>query len=233
MISMHQSQFLPWIPYFYKMAKSDIFVILDDAQFEKNGVQNRNMIKTPKGTRWLTVPVKSDFGAPINRVESADTARYEKITETLRMNYSRGLFFNSVHEPLKAVFDKKHRLLHNLNMDLLDAVSEMAGARPEIRLSSSLGIGSGRDDRIIEIAKHLGETDYLSGPGAMAYMDMDKFRRAGIDIYVTDFRYSEYPQLWNKETGFLPDLSIVDLLFNNLDNAKEYIIGNGSVRKVT
>ena len=56
-VSIHQPNFIPWIGYFYKILKSDVFVILDNVQFTKNGLTNRNQIKTPEGPGWLTLPV--------------------------------------------------------------------------------------------------------------------------------------------------------------------------------
>ena len=44
-VAIHQPQYHPWINYYIKIAKADIFVFLDDVQFQKNGLQNRNKIK--------------------------------------------------------------------------------------------------------------------------------------------------------------------------------------------
>ncbi|MCW3077781.1 MAG: hypothetical protein JWO32_2390, partial [Bacteroidetes bacterium] len=67
-ISIHQPNFIPWIGYFFKIFKSDAFVILDNVQFTKNGYTNRNQIKTPQGPLWLTLPViqSGKFGQNIN-----------------------------------------------------------------------------------------------------------------------------------------------------------------------
>ena len=44
-VSIHQPQYMPWLPYFSKIASCDTFVFLDDVQFQKNGIQNRNQLK--------------------------------------------------------------------------------------------------------------------------------------------------------------------------------------------
>lgn len=54
-IAIHQNNFVPWFPFFYKMAMVDKFVILNNVQFEKNGYQNRYNISD----RWVTKPVES------------------------------------------------------------------------------------------------------------------------------------------------------------------------------
>ena len=56
-IGIHQPGYLPWLGFFKKIMSSEIFVFLDDVQYEKNGWHNRNKIKTKEGSIWLTVPV--------------------------------------------------------------------------------------------------------------------------------------------------------------------------------
>ena len=53
-IAIHQPNFIPWFPYFEKMAQCDIFVLLVDCQFEKNNFTNRVNIDG----KWWTKPVK-------------------------------------------------------------------------------------------------------------------------------------------------------------------------------
>ncbi len=228
MIGIHQSQFLPWLPYFYKMFQSDVFVILDDVQFQKNGVQNRNLIKTPPGQLWLTVPVKHSFGAPINKLEIVSQDGMEKLLKTLEMNYRKSKYFERVLSSLEPVFRGDHKYLHSLNKSLLEAVLRLMGKSIDIIYSSDMGTKMKKDDLVIEIIGKTGQSAYLSGRGALDYMSMDKFKTNGIDVYVTEFAYEQYPQLWTERTGFSPDLSIVDLLFNNLNDAVTYINTHGS-----
>ena len=64
-LAIHQPHYLPWLGYLAKWASADVFVFLDTVQYEKNGWQNRNRIKTRDGAHWLTVPVHARLGAPI------------------------------------------------------------------------------------------------------------------------------------------------------------------------
>ena len=56
-VGIHQPEYLPWLGFFDKISQSDIFVMLDNVQYEKNYFQNRNRIRIQSGWAWLTVPV--------------------------------------------------------------------------------------------------------------------------------------------------------------------------------
>ena len=232
MISIHQSQFLPWLPYFYKIINSDIFVILDDVQFQKNGVQNRNQIKTPRGTQWLTVPVSVSLGMLINEVMLSSADSHKKILKTLYINYRKSTYFDAIYPFIEDVLNRGYRFLHDINRELLMGILKIIDINTEIRYSSDFKAGGKKDDLVIEIIKKSGQDKYLSGKGAFAYMNRDKFKRAGIKLYTYDFTYTEYPQLWDKRCGFITELSIVDLLFNDLKNTRDYILRQGSLYEV-
>ena len=74
-VAIHQPNYLPWLGYFYKMVKADIFVLLDNVQYEKNGYTNRCQIKTPQGPFWLTLPIKRKFPQMINEAEIVNYAQ--------------------------------------------------------------------------------------------------------------------------------------------------------------
>ena len=77
-VAIHQPNFLPWIGYFYKIVKSDIFVFLDNVQYTKNSFINRNKIKTSQGEMWLTVPVSFSFGQLIRKVRINNLVDWQK-----------------------------------------------------------------------------------------------------------------------------------------------------------
>ena len=77
-ISIHQPQYLPWDNFFKKIKKSDCFIFLDNVEFQKNGLQNRNQIKTSNGPIWLTVPIKQKHGQKISDVEIDNSKDWKK-----------------------------------------------------------------------------------------------------------------------------------------------------------
>src|SRR5207244_9328678 len=88
-VAIHQPQYFPWPPYVHKVMSVDIFVYLDTVQFSKNGLQNRNQIKTANGALWLTVPVRHELGSSIRKTMIADPKALAKHWKTLAINYAR------------------------------------------------------------------------------------------------------------------------------------------------
>jgi len=56
-VSINQPAYIPWLGYFDRISKSDLHIILNHVQFEKNSMTNRNKIRTSQGWAWLTVPL--------------------------------------------------------------------------------------------------------------------------------------------------------------------------------
>src|ERR1035437_4150954 len=99
-LTAHQPAYLPWLGYFDKIIKSDIFVYLDTVQFEKNSFTNRNKVKTPQGAAWLTVPVKikGHIGKTMMEIEIDNSQDWrKKHLNTIFMNYKKAARFEECY----------------------------------------------------------------------------------------------------------------------------------------
>ena len=73
-LSIHQPNFVPWIPTLAKIAISDSYIILDHVKYSKNGWTNRCGFSLKNKKKYITVPVKkSDLSLQINRVRHTNT----------------------------------------------------------------------------------------------------------------------------------------------------------------
>jgi len=212
-VAIHQPNFLPWLGFFYKMLKSDIFVFLDNVQYSKNSYQNRVKIKTPQGAIWLTVPVSHKFGQLTSEVEINNEEPWrKKHLKTLELNYKKTSFFKEVFELLQEIYLKKEwELLVDFNIELIFGISKFLGIKTETIRASSLNVSGKSTDLLISIAKELNASTYLSGKGGAIYQDEEKFKAKGINLVYSDFRHPVYTQAWGE---FIEGLSIIDLLFN-------------------
>lgn len=213
-VACHQPNFLPWLGFFHKILQCDIFVLLDNAQFVKGGFVNRCRIKEIDHLAWLTIPVKTKghFEQPIRDVEINNLVPWRKIVlRTLETYYRKARFFNTYFPMLSAVFNQSWDKLFDLNLHLLRLILKTFGISTELRLASTLNTQGQKSSLIISIAKAIGADGYYSGMGARQYQRGMEFSNAGILLMYSSFEPFHYPQLGK---SFIPNLSIIDFLFN-------------------
>ena len=93
MIFISQPTFLPWIGYFDLIDQSDLFVILDDAKFEKQSWQQRNQFKTQNGFELFSIPVLSNNEGLINEILIFNSKKItNKFVNFLNTNYSKAKY---------------------------------------------------------------------------------------------------------------------------------------------
>ncbi|OQX21341.1 MAG: hypothetical protein BWK75_03290 [Candidatus Altiarchaeales archaeon A3] len=225
-IAIHQPNYIPWIGYFDKISKSDIFVFFDDVQFPRGKeFANRNRIKTPQGALWLTVPIKNKGSLlKINEMEINNDIDWNiKHWKTIHTFYTNSPFFHEYEQKFENILLDKWTKLCDLNVELIKLIVSILKIDTKLVFSSELKVEGGGTEKIINILKILDADEYLTthGPGAQRYLDEDIFRKNNIKLLFHDFKHSLYPQLFGE---FIPNLSICDLLFNVGSSAKEYFI---------
>ena len=205
---------------------------MDDVQYQKNGVQNRNTIKTPTGESYLTIPVKHKSHNLINEVTIVNKIYISKMLKTLKNNYAKAKYFDVVFRQINnLVQKKKYEILSDLNKDLIALSLKLMDVNVEIKFSSDFELFTKKDDLVLDLILASNQNNYITGAGGLSYMDLDKFFKNGIELYQYKFNYTPYNQLWPK-SGFLKNLSVIDLLFNELEIAKDYILASGSLNLV-
>ena len=212
-VSIHQPQYLPWLGYFDKVDKADVFCFLDDVQFKKNDFQNRNRIKTANGWQWITVPVKYRHPQRINEVELNHSVNWQrKHLQALVTNYRKAPFFDETIELFSDMYERRWENIAEVNLAFLERLLTLLGMTgKKTVLASHLDVSREPTDRLIDICKALGGDTYLAGAGGANYMNMERFRERGVKVIFQNFNHPEYPQLFGE---FLEQMSVVDLLFN-------------------
>jgi len=215
-LSAHQSHYLPWLGYMDKIDRADIFILLDDVQYEKNGWQNRNRILTPQGPLWLTVPVHAHLSDRLIDVKIPSGVLWQKDhSKSLEQNYHNAPHFLHLWHLLKGIYEKEWSSLVELNLASLEAILRALGIDGKKRIrSSTVGITSQATQRLVDLCKHFKADTYLSGDGASVYLDVSLFEKEGIRVAFQHFSHPMYPQLLEGEENFVEGLSCVDLIFN-------------------
>jgi hypothetical protein len=214
-VVIHQPDFLPWLGFFDRWRRSDLYIVLDDVQFLRRGWHHRDKIKTAAGVQWLTVPVmkKGKYLQLIREVEiDYSTDWRSKHLRTIEVNYKRACAFDYFIEKIKGIYNKKPRFLVELNLLLLQLMAEELGIDVPFVLASDYHVNSSSTRRLVELMKAVEGTHYLSGTGARNYLDESLFEQEGILLNWQQFNHPVYPQLHG---DFVPGLSVLDFAMNH------------------
>ena len=219
-VACHQPNFLPWLGFFAKMARADVFILLDDVQFtqghNRHNWTTRVRILGSNGPQWLSVPVRR-AGEGKQRIaelqiEPNDQRWLPKMLKTLESAYGRCAHFTAAYEPVRAALQTHEGRLSALNVELIHRVRSLLGLKGQTLLSSSFGIDAEGTDRLIELTKAAGGDCYLSGDGADGYQLRECYEKAGLRFAQVGFQHPSYPQ--SRAGEFQPGLSIFDALCN-------------------
>ena len=218
-LSIHQPQYIPWLPYFFKIDNSDLFVFLDSVDFQKNGLQNRNEIKTAQGRNWLTVPVNHKSGQKIYETTMPHNVNWKnKHLKTLKSCYGKSDFFGFYEPYLESFYEREWDNLADLNIELTLKMMEWLGINTPTLKSSELGIRTSASELVLDICKKNGATRYITGSGGRNYLQLEDFVAAGIKIdFIENKLPVSYKQLFSK-IHFENDLSALDVIFNCGEN---------------
>jgi hypothetical protein len=231
-IAIVQSNYIPWKGYFDLIRQVDEFVLFDDVQYTRRDWRNRNRIKTPNGLLWLTIPVevKGKYYQAIRDTRIADPSWNGRHFESIAHNYSRAPFYRTYREALEELYRGcRETYLSLVNHRFITALCGLLGIRTKISWSSDYGLAEGKTERLVEVCRQAGATEYISGPAARCYLEPELFEKAGIRLSWMDYSgYREYPQ---GHGPFEHSVSVIDLLLNCGDQAPLYLErdGQGSV----
>lgn len=214
-IAIHQPNYLPYLGFFTKMKQADLFVIYDDAQFNKEDFHHRNKIKIFHGWKWLTVPVEKKR-LPINEIKIIEGINKgllwsDSHLKEINDNYRRTHYYHKYEKELSTIYCQRYKKLIDLNMQLINFIKHAFNINTEIIFSSKLGFKSTSTERLVDITEALEGDVYLSGPMGQNYLDISSFEAKGIKVEFQDFTHPVYKQRYE---GFIPNLSAIDALFN-------------------
>ncbi|HTJ47539.1 MAG TPA: WbqC family protein [Kofleriaceae bacterium] len=232
-VAAHQPAYLPWLGYLDKMAKADVFVVMDDLQYEAQNFQNRNRIKRNDGAAWVTVPLQ--HGPQTDRIcdkriENRANPREHWQRKTLRqleIHYGGTRFFARYADELRAIYTCPWERLVDLDLCVLELARRAFDIRVPILRSSSLGLRGQKTDRILDLCRALGANCYLSGRGgSTSYLDVDLLRTNGVSVLWQEFEHPIYPQRY-PSLGFVSRLAFVDLLCNCGPDSRDVLWSGG------
>lgn len=226
LVAIHQPHYLPWLRYFEKIARADVFIVLDNIQFNKNGWQNRNRVKTAQGAQLLSVPVGHGHTQQLDEVRIAGDGRWaRKHARTLTQAYAKAPYFETHWPRFEAVYQTPWDSLNTLNRRMLEMQLDAARIDTQIVYASDLAVPGEATERLINLVRAVDGDHYYSGAYALqVYLDADALAGAGIGLVLQEWHTPPYPQLHGE---FVPDLAFADLLFNTGPGALDILRQGG------
>jgi hypothetical protein len=225
-IAIHQPNYIPWLGYFYKISRSDIFVLLDNVQFPKESPAARNFIKGKNGAKvLLTVSVKKSKGAfqNYNELELDYSSKWNiKHLNQIKDAYLKAPFFKTYFPEFESMLKEQHSNLAELNIKIIKWAIGHLDLKARIETASAFDKGNlgTQNDRNVNICLHFGADKYLSGHGAKKYNEETLYQEKKIELIYSDYEAKEYLQI---NGDFVPNLSILDVLFNCGTEAKNML----------
>jgi hypothetical protein len=225
-IAAHQPEYLPYLGFFYKMAKADKFILADHLQFSKKDFLNRNRIRTnanSQGWVWLTVPIIHKSGyQKINEIEIDNSTPWaKKHWQLMYFNYKKTPFFDKYSGFFERIYYKKWENLSDLNEAIIYYLQKELAIKTPIVKSSDYDFKGQKTDMIIDMCQKISADGYLSGQGGKRYIDELKFKKNNIKLLFSDFKHPIYRQRFEL---FVENLSAIDLLFNCGPKSGEILI---------
>lgn len=225
-ISAHQSQFIPWLPYFKKIAKSDVFVWMDNVQFHRRGFQNRSLIASKQGEKWLSIPLVKGKQEDLICVKTTSNSSWiDSHLTHLKQHYKNAPYFKETMGLLADIYlkvkENNMTNLNDINMLFFSTFIKLLNMNTPIKTLSELSITSSKSDLILDICKTLNATEYLTGTGAKDYLQESDFTNQEINI---SYLSSKPPYYKIANSPFLVGLSIIDMMMHQpLENVIQEI----------
>ena len=210
-----QPTYLPWAGFFNLMVSADVFVILDDAQFQRSSWHCRNRIVLQGQSVFLTVPIRRtglrmklseaiiDYGSDWRRSHEGQ----------LRLAYSRAVSGTLILDLVSEAWRNKPERLAELNLRLIRSLASLLEIDTPLMLSSETGVEGKRSDRLLRLCRHVHATDYLSPAGSSQYLKEDGFENLeGVALHLQQF--VPHPYVQYRADKFVPNMSVMDVIAN-------------------
>lgn len=196
-ILLHPTYF-PSISHYVAILKADSITFETEDNFQKQSNRNRMYIYGPNGLQLLNIPVinSSEKHQKYKDVKIDNSTDWQKNhSKSLETAYRNSPFYEILEYDLQPVYEKKHTFLLDLNLQIFEIVNDCLSI--ELPFSKT--------------------TEYFHE--TTQFEDFRNLVNGKKDTFSND----RYTQVFEEKAGFLPNLSILDLLFNEGRYAKDYL----------
>ena len=214
-VVIHQPDFIPYLGFFDRLVKADIYVVFDNVQYVRSsrGWTSRDKIRTKDGEKWITISTqKAPRDTLIKNVLLSNEIPWkENHINLIKENYKNSPYYDEIMPYIKKLYSTEFTRMMDFNVEAIKILMELFDIHIDMVYASDLNPVGKNNSLIIDIVKKLGCHRYLSGIGAKDYFVQEMYDEAGIEVIWQNFEYPVYKQQYE---GFIPYLSSIDMLFN-------------------
>ena len=231
-VSIHQPNFFPWLGYFDKIVKADVFLFLDDVQFQKTGGVWTNRVKfiVSGEPNWITAPIDRNYSGTrnINEMQFLPNNSWrDKTRKSIENSYRKHPYYGETIEMFLPLLLNEESNIADYNIHAITAILDYLGLdTSKLKRSSLSPFQTSSNELLCDLTLHAGGSTYLCGGGADAYQDEAVFVNKGIELRFQEFKHPVYVQKGGKE--IVPGLSIIDAMMNiGLEATKALLLNQG------
>ena len=208
-----QSMLFPWIGMLEQISLADIIIHYDDVQYSKGSFTNRVQVKTEKGLKWMTVPVKREgMHSTIESVVVINEGNWkDKHMDLLTRSLVDSQYLDDTMDIVRTVYKYPHVTIASLSRSSMLLMADYYNLLENKKVidSRDLSISGTGSRRVLDIVRKVGGTTYITGHGARNYLNHIEFERAGVKVEYMNYKHSKYPQRWGNFTPFVTSLDLI------------------------
>lgn len=219
---------LPWRGLFEQAMLADVFIFHDNILLPRShgkgkSFQTRVQIKTEGGWEWLSLPVDRGGSMIIKEARFVNQDWRRAHLSQIRKAYRKAPYFDHIFDDLLlGIYQYQTDFVGEFCVKGMVEVFSYLGLEVPVQYTSDLPIPkeSASSRRVLDHCLYTSVNKYISGHGAMNYIDYELLEQHGVKIYYMDYSLKPYPQLHGE---FNPYVSIIDLLFNVGPDCRKYL----------
>ena len=228
-LAVLQSNYIPWKGYFDLMAMADLFVVYDSVQYTKNDWRNRNLLPSPTGPTWLTIPVDTAGRADqrINEAAIGDRRWARKHWQTVSQLLARRPAFAPYRDAWQSWWARSRVVRIAARCQCLISFGDWPNSSASTRRSSTTAQYQLSTDtptgKLVQLCQQVGADRYVTGPAGLNYLELAAVRR-GRRRCRRD-RLRAYPTYEQTTDEFHHGVSVLDLLASVGPAARTHLLG--------
>lgn len=221
-----QPMFLPWVGLFEQVRLADVFIHYDDVQLPQGrSFMSRVQLQSSNGVSWLTVPIDhTKPGKLINEIVLVEPEKWRsRHLRTIRHAYAQRPYFNLMFDLAEKIYSQPANHLAEFNVTAIEQIAGWLGLTPRFMRSSTMGIEGASTERLVDLCEATNCDSYVTGHGALNYLNHQQFEDKGISVRYMDYRKTPYDQ---GRPEFTPYVSILDAIANCGERARDLLCSN-------